>query len=74
MADKLTVPPKPLSGFTVTVLVPELPCVTVTLDGDAERLKSGEGADPGQLVTRLATFTVPIPVAKSHPAAAAKAG
>ena len=74
MADKLTVPPKPFSGFTVMVLVPELPCVTATLDGDAERLKSGEGADPGQLVTRLATFMVPIPVAKSHPAAAANAG
>ena len=74
MADKLTAAPKPLSGFTVMVLVPELPCVTVTLDGDAERLKSGEGADPGQLVTRFATFTVPIPVAKSHPEAAANAG
>lgn len=70
----MTDPPKPLMGFTVTVLVPELPCVTVTLEGDAERLKSGEGAAPGQLATRLATFMVPIPVAKSHPVAAANAG
>ena len=73
-ADKATVPAKPFIGFTVMVLEPEFPCATVTLEGAAERLKSGDGADPGQLATRLATLMVPIPVAKSHPVAAAKAG
>src|SRR5215470_8146207 len=71
-ADRVTVPAKPFTGFTVIVLEPEFPCVTVTLEGAAERLKSGEGADPGQLETRFPTFTEPMPVAKSQPAAAAK--
>jgi hypothetical protein len=35
-ADRLTLPVKPLSGFTVIVLVPLPPCVTVTLAGDAD--------------------------------------
>jgi len=38
-ADRLTLPPKPLCGLTVIVLVPLLPWVIVTLLGDAERLK-----------------------------------
>jgi len=38
-ADKLTLPPKPLCGLTVIVLVPLVPWVIVTLLGDAERLK-----------------------------------
>ena len=43
-ADKLTPLLKPLIGLTVTVLVPLLPWMTVTLPGDADRLKSGTGA------------------------------
>jgi len=35
-ADKLTLPVKPLVGFTVIVLVPLPPCATVTLAGEAE--------------------------------------
>jgi len=37
-ADKLTLPVKPFCGVTVIVLVPLVPWVIVTLDGDAERL------------------------------------
>ena len=35
-ADKLTLPLKPFCGVTVIVLVPLVPCVTVTLLGAAE--------------------------------------
>src|SRR5712692_2054129 len=35
-ADKLTLPLKPFSGVTVTVLVPIVPCDIVKLFGDAE--------------------------------------
>lgn len=38
-ADKLTLPLKPFSGATVIVLEPLVPCATVRLFGDAERLK-----------------------------------
>jgi hypothetical protein len=38
-ADKLTLPVKPFCRLTVIVLVPLVPWVTVTLLGDAERLK-----------------------------------
>ena len=41
---KLTVPVKPFCGVTVMVLVPLFPCVTVTLVGDADRLKFGVAA------------------------------
>ena len=35
-ADKVTLLLKPFTGFTVTVVVPVAPCVTVMLFGDAE--------------------------------------
>ena len=35
-ADKVTLPVNPPVGFTVMVLVPLPPCVTVTLVGEAE--------------------------------------
>jgi len=41
---KVTVPPKPLCGVTVIVLVPLVPWVTVTLFGDADKLKFGWAA------------------------------
>ncbi len=44
-AEKLTLPVKPFVGEMVTVLVPLVPCVIVTLLGDAERLKSGVAAE-----------------------------
>ena len=43
-ADRLTLLAKPLTGVTVTVLVPLLPWMTVTLPGDADRLKLGTAA------------------------------
>ena len=65
VADKATLLLNPPVGVTVIVLVPLLPCVMVKLLGDAESEKLGE--PPGQLFTRLAAFTLPIPVAKSQP-------
>src|SRR5438067_13464244 len=43
-ADKLTLPLKPLLGFTVMVLLALLPCVTETLVGEAESVKFGVAA------------------------------
>ena len=64
--DKLTLPLKPFRGTTVTVLAPLPPCVMVT--GDAKRTKLGEAPPAGQLFAKLVAFSVPMPVAKSHPA------
>ena len=66
-AVKLTLPVKPFCGVTVIVIVPLAPCVTVTLPGAAESWKPGAVEEPGQLFTKLAALTVPMPVAKSHP-------
>jgi hypothetical protein len=43
-ADKLTPLLKPFDRVIVIVLVPLLPCVIVTLLGEADRLKFGVGA------------------------------
>jgi hypothetical protein len=43
-ADRLTLPVKPFCGVTAIVLVPLFPWVTVTLLGDADRLKFGWAA------------------------------
>lgn len=64
-ADKLTFPVKPFSGVTVMVVAPLAPCVIVKLLGEADSEKLGPKT--GQLLTRLAALTVPMPVAKSHP-------
>lgn len=66
-AARLTLPLKPFCGVTVMVLEAAAPCVTVKTPGDADRTKLGKVEEPGQLPTRLAAFTVPIPVAKSQP-------
>ena len=71
-AARVTLPEKPFDGVIVIVLVPLLPCVMVTLLGLAESEKFG--VPPGQLLTRLAAFTVPIPVAKSQPVVVPYAG
>lgn len=49
-ALNVTVPMKPFCAVAVMVLVPLFPCVTVTLVGDAERLKS---AWPAEFTLRL---------------------
>lgn len=41
-ADRLTLPVKPPEGATVIVLPTLLPCVTVTLVGEADREKLGD--------------------------------
>lgn len=43
-ADRATLELKPFCGLIVIVLVPLVPWVIVTADGDAERLKFGVGA------------------------------
>lgn len=45
-ADRLTLPLKPFTGLTVTVSVPLVPWVILTLFGEADRLKSGVADDP----------------------------
>ncbi len=70
--DKLTFPAKLFSGVTVIVLVPLAPWVIVTLVGEADSEKFGP--EPGQLFTRLAALTLPIPVAKSQPVVVPYAG
>ena len=71
-ADKLTLPLNPFCGVIVIVLPPRVPCVMVTLPGEAEREKLGPAA--GQLFTRFAAFTLPMPEAKSHPGVVPNAG
>jgi hypothetical protein len=66
--EKLTLPVKPFSAATVIVLVPLAPCAIVTLAGEAESEKLGP--EDGQLFTRLAALTLPIPEAKSQPVVA----
>jgi len=63
---KFTFPLKPFVALIVMVVEPVPPWMRVTLAGDAERVKLG-CEDAGQLLTKLAALTVPMPVAKSHP-------
>ncbi len=63
-AARLTLPLNPLAGVTVIMVAVPLPCVIVRLPAFAAREKFGA---PGQLATRLVAFTLPMPVAKSHP-------
>lgn len=63
-AKKLTVPLNPFNGFTVMVLVTMLPCVSVTLAGDAESEKSGVAGltQLGNLKLEIRVFQLKIPV------------
>jgi hypothetical protein len=70
--DKLTFPVKPFSVVTLIEVFPLAPCMIVRLLGKAEIEKLGPGA--GQLFTRFAALTVPMPVAKSQPALVPYAG
>lgn len=73
-AAKLTLPANPFCGITVIVLVPLVPCISVTLLGLDERPKPGIAVEPGQLLTKLKALTVPMPVAKSQPVVVPYAG
>jgi len=42
-ADNVTLPLNPFCGVIAIVLVPLPPCATITLPGDAERVKLGAG-------------------------------
>src|SRR5467141_793626 len=66
-AVRLTLPLKPLRGVMVMVLEPLAPCVKVRLLGEVDTRKLGIDVDPGQLFTKLAALSVPMPVAKSQP-------
>jgi len=75
VTEKLTLPLKPFAGLILMVLVPAAPpWVIVTLAGEAANEKSGNGAEPGQAFSKLATLIEPIPVAKSHPVVVPYAG
>jgi hypothetical protein len=67
VADRLTLPVNPFDGVMVIVLDPWLPCVTLTLLGDADRLKSGLGEPPASALISPAPCGLPQPVAKSYP-------
>ena len=73
-ADRLTLPLKPFCGVTVMVVELAAPWRKVNVVGDAESVKPGCEEDDGQLFTKFAALTVPIPVAKSHPIVVPKAG
>ena len=73
-ADKLTLPLKPFRGTTVIVLPPLPPWLMVMLLGNVERKKPGASPPAGQLFTKLAALSVPIPVAKSQPVVVPYAG
>jgi len=64
-AAKVTLARKPFDAAILIELVTLSPCKTVRLAGVAASVKTA-----GQLLTRLKAFTLPIPVAKSHPVVA----
>jgi hypothetical protein len=59
-ADKVTFLVKPPDGVMVMALVPLLPCVMVTLFGEAESEKFGP-AGPASALIRLFPFGLPNP-------------
>ena len=68
-ADRATLPLKPFSGFTVTVLAPLEPCVTAKVLGEAESVKVGGGFTVSETVVEfvklpalpvMVTLTVPV--------------
>ena len=64
---KFTLLLNPFKGLIVMVVELAAPWNSVKLVSDAESVKPGCGEDDGQLLTKLAALTVPIPVAKSQP-------
>lgn len=61
-ADRLTLPVKPPTGFTVMVLVPLPPWATETLAGDADSEKSGAAPQFGNLKLATRVFQLNEPV------------
>jgi hypothetical protein len=60
--------------LTLMVLVPLPPCVTLTEEGDAPRLKFGDELEvpPASALSKPLPFGLPQPVAKSYPVVAEK--
>src|SRR5260370_24340699 len=73
-AVKFTLPVNPFRGLIVMVVEPAAPWRKVRFVGDAKRVKLGCGDDEGQLLTKLAALTVPMPVAKPQPTVVPYAG
>jgi hypothetical protein len=69
-AANVTLPENPPRSFTVIVLVPLPPWVTVTLLGEAESVKLGEEDDPANSPIKPVVFGLPNPVHRSKPVAA----
>jgi hypothetical protein len=67
VAVRVTLPLNPLRALIVIVVEPPVPWARAKLMGDAESVKLGAVEADGQLLTKLAALTVPMPVAKSHP-------
>jgi hypothetical protein len=67
-AESVTLPENPPRSVTVIVLVPLLPCVTVTLLGEAESVKEGV-KDPASRLISPVVFGLPQPVHRSKPVA-----
>ncbi len=65
LADNVMAESKPPVTVLVIVEVPELPCATVTEDGEAERLKPGPDEVPASALISPLPFGLPQPVAKS---------
>jgi hypothetical protein len=65
-AASVTLPENPSTSVTVIVLVPLLPCVTVTLLGEEESVKLGEEEDdPANRLISPVVFGLPQPVHRS---------
>jgi len=65
VADKAMAESKPSVTVLVMVELPELPCATETVVGEAERLNPGLDEFPASAVIRPDPFGLPQPVAKS---------
>lgn len=59
-AEKVTLPLNPSSGLMVMVVVTWLPCVTLTVFGEGDKVKSGP-AGPVSALIRSAPFGLPQP-------------
>jgi len=73
-AVRVTLPLNPFRRLIVTAAEPVPLWRKVKLVGDAESVKPGCVEEEGQLLTKLAALTVPMPVAKSQPTLVPYAG
>jgi len=69
-AVKFTLPLNPFTGLIVIVVKPDAPWRKVKVPAEVDSVNPGCEADNGQLFTKFAALTVPMPVAKSQPTCA----